>query len=283
MLIKDLLSKRIFFAILRIMLVDYAEIIKKEKWSKWVLLSLKTPKIAALANPGQFIMVKINDFFYPLLRRPFSIHNIIMKNNNPEGIEIFFQIVGTGTSFLSEKRIGEKLNIIGPLGKGFTLNSPTSNKKFYLIGGGRGIAPLFFLAKKIKKAGGQPFVFYGAKTKEDLPLLNKFLQEKISVYSSTEDGSYGWHGLITELLEYELKKTHKIKKIFVCGPFEMMKKISVIMKKYEIETEYSLESIFGCGIGACWGCVVRVKRNNKERWVKACSEGPVFSGKEIVW
>ena len=265
------------------MLVDYAEIIKKKKWSKWVLLSLKTPGIAALANPGQFIMVKINDFFYPLLRRPFSIHNIIMRNNNPEGIEIFFQIIGTGTSFLSEKRIGEKLNIIGPLGKGFTLNSPAHNKKFYLIGGGRGIAPLFFSAKEIKKAGGHPFVFYGAKTKEDLPLLNKFLQEKISVYSSTEDGSYGWHGLVTELLEYELKKTHKIEKIFVCGPSEMMKKISVIMKKYEIETEYSLESIFGCGIGACWGCVVRVKKNNKERWVKACSEGPVFPGEEIIW
>jgi dihydroorotate dehydrogenase electron transfer subunit len=265
------------------MLIDSVEITNKEKWSEWILLSLKSSKIAEQAEPGQFIMVKINDFFYPLLRRPFSIHNILIKNNKPAEIEIFFQIVGIGTSFLSEKQIGEKLNIIGPLGKGFRLGSNIRNKKFYLVGGGRGIAPLFFLAKEIKKAKGQPFVFYGAKSKRDLPLLNKFLQENIPVFPSTDDGSFGWHGFITELFEHELKDNQEIEKIFACGPMEMMKKIAFITQKYGIETEFSLESILGCGIGACWGCVLRLKRNNMENWVKTCSEGPVFSGKEIVW
>ncbi|MCP2597178.1 dihydroorotate dehydrogenase electron transfer subunit [Candidatus Aminicenantes bacterium AC-335-G13] len=271
------MSKRGFSVILNVMFVDSAQIIGKKIWSDWVLLSLKTYKIAEQARPGQFIMAKVNDSFHPLLRRPFSIHNVSSGE-----IEIFFQIVGIGTTILSEKKVGEKLNIIGPLGKGFNITSSVQNKEYYLIGGGRGIAPLFFLAKEIKKAGGKPYVLYGAKTEKDLPLLKKFWDEEIQVYPSTEDGTLGWHGLITELFEHKLKERNKIEKIFVCGPHEMMKKIALIAEKNKLDAEYSLESIFGCGIGACWGCVVKLRRE-KEKWVKACSEGPVFSGKEIIW
>ena len=259
------------------MFMEFAQITQKERWSDWILLSLKTFKIAEQARPGQFVMIKVNDSFHPLLRRPFSIHNVTSGE-----IEIFFQIVGSGTTILSEKKIGEKLNIIGPLGKGFQITPSIQNKEYYLIGGGRGIAPLFFLAKEIKKKGGIPRVLYGAKTEKDLPLLKKFSDEGIPVYPSTEDGSLGWHGLIAELFEYKLKEGNKIEKIFVCGPHEMMKKIALIAEKNELDAEYSLESIFGCGIGACWGCVVKLRRE-REKWVKACSEGPVFSGKEIIW
>jgi dihydroorotate dehydrogenase electron transfer subunit len=266
------------------MLIDpNAEIVLKKRWSDWILFSIRSPKIASFAKPGQFIMVKVNDFYYPLLRRPFSIHNVVERENTPQEIEIFFQIVGEGTFLLAQKQRGEKLNIIGPLGRGFSLGVNSENKKFYLIGGGRGIAPLFYLAKQIKNAKGEVIVFYGGKSKKDLPLLNKFQNENITVFASTEDGSYGWKGLITQLFEKELKKAGNIKKIYSCGPNEMMKKVALIAKMHKIESEFSMESIFGCGIGACWGCVVRVRKNGKESWAKACTEGPVFQDKELIW
>ncbi|MFQ6083027.1 MAG: dihydroorotate dehydrogenase electron transfer subunit [Candidatus Aminicenantia bacterium] len=267
------------------MLIDSsAEITLKKNWSDWVLLSLRSSKIASLAKPGQFIMVKVSDGYYPLIRRPFSIHNIALSKNHPTAVEIFFQVVGYGTSLLAQKKVRERLDIVGPLGKGFSLSENLKDKKLYLIGGGRGIAPLFFLAKEIKKLEGEPIVFYGGKSKKDLPLVNQFLKEKIMVLTSTEDGSYGWKGLITHLVENNLEEEKDpIEKIFTCGPEEMMKKVAQIAKEKNIKAEFSLESIMGCGFGACWGCVVKVKKNRQECWVKTCSEGPVFSQEEIIW
>lgn len=255
-----------------------AKIIRKERWGNdYFLLSLEAPEIAQESKPGQFLMVRISNNPYPLLRRPFSVHFRDKRN-----VEIFFQNSGIGTSLLSKKRKGEELEILGPLGKGFRIKNKINQKNISLIGGGRGIAPLYFLALELIKKNSAIEVFYGGKSSTDLPILSKFKEQNIRTYCSTEDGSTDFKGLVTELVEKELKKRIPYF-IYACGPEGMLKKISEISKAYHISTELSLESIMGCGFGVCWGCVKKIKRGGDTGWYKICEEGPVFLAKDIIW
>lgn len=254
-----------------------AKIIHKKKWNDYFLFSLHSPVIASQAQPGQFIMIRITSSPHPLLRRPFSIHS-----KKGETVDIFFQVQGGGTFLLSQKNLLHHLDIIGPLGKGFKLDSSFQDKNIAVIGGGRGIAPLFFLAQNLRLRGSSVIILYGGKTLQDLPLKQKFEQHGFDLNCSTEDGSYGFKGLVSELLEKELK-SFRPEAIFACGPEEMMKTISQIAQHHYIPAQFSLESIMGCGIGACWGCVKKIRRENKESWLKICEEGPVFNSEEIVW
>ena len=252
-------------------------IVNKKSWENYHLLSLESPEIALQAQPGQFIMVRISSRHYPLLRRPLSIHAVNKKN-----IEIFFQNSGTGTSILSKKKVNDFLDIIGPLGKGFNLETSYKEKQVAVIGGGRGIAPLYFLTKELKHIGYSVNVFYGGKTHSDLPLKEKFEKNGFKIYFSTDDGSLGFKGFVTESFQNKLNKI-KPALIFACGPEVMLEKISRIAKKEKIPAEFSLESIMGCGFGACWSCVKKIKTGKEAEWVKICEEGPVFSLDEISW
>ena len=254
-----------------------ARIANKKSWKSYFSLSLESPPIAAQAQPGQFIMVRVNAHTEPLLRRPFSIHSQSEKT-----VEIFFQIAGLGTELLSQKKPKEFLDILGPLGKGFQAGQNLKGKDTALVGGGRGIAPLYFLARKLQSSGTTARIFYGGKSEEDLPLKEKFEKEGFELHWSTDDGSSGFKGFISDLFKKELDH-YTPDRIFACGPELMMKKISLIAQKKNIPAEFSLESTMGCGFGACWGCVRRIKRNDREKWVKICEEGPVFSGDDIVW
>lgn len=254
-----------------------AKIIHKEQWKDYCLLSLESSAIASEARPGQFVMVRIGTFPYPLLRRPFSIH---WKNG--ERIEIFFQRTGLGTSLLSQKETNDKLDVIGPLGKGFTISEKVQGKEAVAIGGGRGIAPLYFLAHALHTQGASVKIFYGGKTLEDLPIKDRIEQSGFDLFCSTDDGSFGYKGLVSDFFARQIKKLNP-SFLFSCGPELMMEKIACIAQKHHIPAEFSLESIMGCGFGACWGCVRRIKRKNKEAWLKICEEGPVFSTDEIVW
>ncbi len=255
----------------------FARIIGKKNWGNYLLLTLETPRISAQAQPGQFIMVRVNAHPFPLLRRPFSIHS-----KNERTIEIFFQITGLGTEILSQYSIEDSLDILGPLGKGFEAGEELKEKDVAVVGGGRGIAPLYFLSQELQSLGASPLVFYGGKTKEDLPLKEKFEEMDIELTCSTDDGSFGFKGFVSDLFKEKLEKSTP-HHIFACGPEPMMKKISGMAQEKNIPAVFSLESIMGCGFGACWGCVRRIKRDDKEEWVKICEEGPVFSGKDIIW
>ncbi|HUU38404.1 MAG TPA: dihydroorotate dehydrogenase electron transfer subunit, partial [Candidatus Desulfaltia sp.] len=215
---------------------------------------------------------------YPLLRRPLSIHA-----RERDGVEIFFTRAGVGTAILADKKPGEMLDILGPLGKGFVLPRVPKGKTFCLVGGGRGIAPLYFLARELQAKGGHPRVFYGGKTEADLPLLQKFAAQKMEVFISTDDGSLGFPGLVTTMLEKELARSAPPAWVCACGPDPMMKRIAEIATERKIPAQLSLESIMGCGIGACWGCVRKVLRGGSAEWVKICEEGPVFEASEIIW
>jgi dihydroorotate dehydrogenase electron transfer subunit len=255
-----------------------AQIIRKESWGDYFLLSLESQLIAPDAQPGQFLMVRTSKDTHPFLRRPFSIFMAKGKN-----VEIFFQKMGIGTQLLSEKRKEDAIDIIGPLGKGFTVDRCAQEKQFALIGGGRGIAPLYFLAQKLRAHGGMARVFYGGKSLEDLPVRERFEKNGMTLSCSTEDGSFGTKGLITEAFETELSKGFSVNRIYACGPELMLKKIAEVAAAQNIPAELSLESVMGCGFGACWGCVKKIRRDEKSGWHKICEEGPVLNAEDIIW
>ena len=253
-----------------------AKIILKQSWGDYYLFRLETPKIAAEARPGQFLMVRVNDTPYPLLRRPFSIHAGEKKT-----LELFFQVAGQGTALLAQKRKGETLDVIGPLGKGFIPDGENLGTS-YLIGGGRGIAPLYFLARHLKRLGTEVKVFYGGKSLADLPLKEKFKKVGLDILFSTDDGSFGFRGFVTKLMEAEIKRKRPAL-LFVCGPERMMKKSAEIAASHKIPARISLESMMGCGFGACWGCVKKIKKGDGGNWRKICEDGPAFWAEEIIW
>jgi dihydroorotate dehydrogenase electron transfer subunit len=255
-----------------------ARIIRKESWGNYFLLSLESPQIARDAQPGQFLMVRPTMETHPLLRRPFSIFSA-----DGTRVAIFFQKIGLGTRLLSEKREGDDVDIIGPLGTGFTLQRGRDDDQAALVGGGRGIAPLYFLARKLRAEGGSVKVFYGGKSLSDLPTRERFEKNGIVLSCATEDGSFGKRGLVTEVLEAERNEGFSASQIYACGPEPMLKKIAEIAATRNIPAELSLESVMGCGFGACWGCVKKIKKDNAIGWHKICEEGPVFKAKDIVW
>lgn len=255
----------------------FARIIGKKSWGDYFLLILESPRISTQAQPGQFIMVRVNAPPSPLLRRPLSIHS-----KNERTIEIFFQITGLGTETLSQHNPEDTLDILGPLGKGFEAGEKLKDKDVAVVGGGRGIAPLYFLSQELHSRGASVRVFYGGKSRADLPLKEKFEEMDIHLTCSTDDGSFGFEGFVSDLFKAELEKftPHHI---FACGPEAMMKKIAGMAQEKNIPAAFSLESIMGCGFGACWGCVRRIKRDSRDEWVKICEEGPVFLGDDIIW
>ncbi|HEK85572.1 MAG: dihydroorotate dehydrogenase electron transfer subunit [Candidatus Saccharicenans sp.] len=260
------------------MIIDrQARIVEKKNWGRYFLFRLKSPEIARSSQPGQFLMIKVSETTSPLLRRPLSLH----YRSNQE-VEIFFQATGMGTELLSKKKAGETLDILGPLGRGFSLNKEFKGKEVFCVGGGRGIAPLFFLAKELQLLGARPTIFYGGKTSGDLPLRSKLEEAGLEIKISTDDGSTGFRGLVTSLVENELQ-SQKPAFVYACGPEAMMKKLSEICLKNELSAEFSLESIMGCGIGACWGCVRPFRKNGEIHYLKVCQDGPVFHSREIVW
>ncbi|MDP2916103.1 MAG: dihydroorotate dehydrogenase electron transfer subunit [Candidatus Aminicenantes bacterium] len=253
------------------------KIIKKQSWGDYHLFRFETPALAAGAEPGQFLMVRVSDTPFPLLRRPISLH---AKEKN--SLEIFFQVAGQGTALLAQKKEGETLDILGPFGKRFIPDTNALPTPAVLVGGGRGIAPLYFLAMELNKLGARVKVLYGGKSRTDLPVREKFEKAGLDIVCSTDDGSFGHHGFVTGLLESEIRRQEPAI-LYVCGPDPMMKKTAEIAAARRIPARISLESMMGCGFGACWGCVKRIRRDEGGEWRKICEDGPVFWADKIIW
>lgn len=259
-----------------------ASLTAKERWADYISLTFKSLDVARQATPGQFLMVKVATGTHPLLRRPFSIHS-----RDGASISLFFKVAGEGTALLAEKKPGETLDILGPRGRGFDLALGAGNRRAAMapalaVGGGRGIAPLYFLASELAAAGRPVKVLYGGRTVADLPLRDRFKTAGFDPACSTDDGSLGFKGLVTELLEKELKATPAAA-IYACGPEPMLRTIAGLAAAARIPAQLSLESHMGCGFGACWGCVKKIRRGSAESWVKVCEDGPVFPAEEVVW
>ena len=242
----------------------------------YFLMGIRCPSIAKKAKPGQFLTIRCgsDSATTPLLRRPFGFHRI-----SASGFEILCEIVGKGTRFLSGLKPGDKVDILGPLGNGFSVRK--GDKNFIIVAGGIGVAPLASLAEsltRIKKA--EVYAIIGARTKNALLCADHFNDIGIKTMIATDDGSYGKRCFATDILNEFLKIKRGFRPtIFACGPEPMLKAITHIAEKRGLECYASLEENIACGVGACLGCAIRTRSGYK----LVCKDGPVFDIKEIIW
>ncbi len=240
----------------------------RELENKIFLLSVEAPEIAKAASPGQFCNIKVTDTTFPLLRRPFSICDV-------SGDEVFFMfnVFGEGTKMLACKSLGDKLNIIGPLGHGFDLNGGYETAVF--VGGGLGAAPFPYLTRTLKDKK-KIITFIGGRTSTDV--LTYGMNE---VKTSTDDGSLGFHGNIVQALSanIDLLKKNKIK-VFGCGPNAMLRALKTFCIDNNFECELSTESAMACGFGICQGCPIQAA--DKDGYYLVCKDGPVFDARKII-
>jgi dihydroorotate dehydrogenase electron transfer subunit len=252
-------------------------------------LVLKGP-IAQQAKPGQFVHLLVGPTLDPLLRRPISIAVI-----DPECQEItlLYKIKGKGTELLSKAGPGQKLNLLGPLGKGFTL---PAHGELWLVAGGIGVFPLYALAAEAKKQGLTVRLFWGGENSSQLECSGLAMWEELGlpIYLSTLDGSCGKKGLVTELLQEFLQAYRQSDpspaaagepvQVAACGPPGMMQAVTADCLQAGVPVEVSLEEQMACGLGACLGCVATLQDGQgRVRRAKVCQDGPVFWGEEVVW
>lgn len=238
-------------------------------------MSIMSEHVSQNATPGQFVNIKCSEGITPLLRRPISICNVDRSSNT---FDIVFEVRGTGTKFLSKMKPGSKADIIAPLGKGFEL--PQTNSSIAVIGGGIGVFPLLFLLNEIGNSKKSAFIGY--RNKESIVLLDEFEKACDRLYISTDDGSEGYHGFVTDLLEKELTN-NTFDYIYTCGPEPMMKKVASLAEKHNAKCQVSLEQRMGCGIGACLVCACKTKSGDEWQYSHVCKDGPVFWSDEVIF
>lgn len=249
---------------------EKAKLINKEQIKEDLFkYTLQTENIAKNAKPGNFIEMKVADTSTVFLRRPISIFNI--DGNN---IEVIFQVKGKGTKCLSEKQVGDEIDILGPLGLG-TFEVDNFNK-VAIIGGGIGVFPLYELAKQLK---GKTKIntYLGFRNKDFVVVEDEFKAVSDNLIITTDDGSYGEKGFAIDFL----KRDEKPDMIYACGPLPMLKAVKAYADENNIKCQISLEERMGCGIGACLGCAVKVIKNGEERYGHVCKDGPVFYSKDV--
>lgn len=249
---------------------DFIIVENRHLHDMYSLLVLK-PVNGALPEmrPGQFVQVNIDNSKTTFLRRPISI-NFVDRPNNMLGLLV--RKAGDGTRALCEKKSGEILNLLLPLGNSFTL--PPAEAEILLVGGGVGVAPMLFWGHELKRLGYRPVFLLGARSAKDVLELDEFTGIG-KVYVSTEDGSLGEKGLVTA---HSILQRH-FDYVFCCGPAPMMKAVAVVARKMGAECEVSLENMMACGLGACLCCVENTVKGN----VCVCTEGPVFNINQLTW
>jgi dihydroorotate dehydrogenase electron transfer subunit len=239
------------------------------------LMGLKSDKIAAAAQPGQFVMIRIREGLDPLLRRPFSI-----CGTKKRLILVLYRIIGGGTRIMASRQSGEGVSVLGPLGKGFDFPRPGQTP--LILGGGIGIAPLCFLAQKL---GALPVpIMLGAASAEEMISIEDMDIGLEDISIATDDGSKGYHGVVTDLLRVHLDEKSMDEQPFVyaCGPPPMLRKVAE-MTIDRTPCQVSLEAAMACGVGACQGCVVKAAPEEGKTWHHVCKEGPVFYVGQIDW
>jgi dihydroorotate dehydrogenase electron transfer subunit len=240
-------------------------------------LVVRAPRIAPRVQPGQFAHVRILPLQDRLLRRPFSIYQV-----NGETFSILYKAVGRGTEVLSRMRPDEELSAIGPLGHGFTVPRPGGATPL-LVAGGYGMAAMYLLAQRSPQKG---IVFVGGRRRVDILCEKEFAALGWDVRVTTEDGSYGEKGLVTQPLLAELrtaKSRVRNYKLFACGPTPMLKAVARIADEFGVPAEISTDEHMCCGVGVCLTCVIPVKANGGWEYQRTCTEGPVFDSRAVLW
>ncbi|NLV52631.1 MAG: dihydroorotate dehydrogenase electron transfer subunit [Bacteroidales bacterium] len=237
----------------------------------YVLLKLTDSEPLPESLPGQFVEVKVENSPNTFLRRPISINYVDRERNE---LWLLIKKIGEGTHQLAQLKVGDKLNLVFPLGNGFS-SVQKAGEKVLLVGGGVGVAPMLDYGKYLKENGAQPVFLLGARTKADL-LEQDLFKSVAPVYVTTEDGSEGEKGFVTQ---HSLLQAEKFDRISVCGPKPMMVSVARYAKATSTPCEVSLENMMACGIGACLCCVEKTVKGN----VCVCTEGPVFDVNDLTW
>lgn len=233
-------------------------------------LVLAVPEIARITRPGQFVHIRLNDTFEPLLRRPFSIADCDAGNGT---LTLIYRVVGRGTALMTRLKPGDSLDSMGPLGNGFTL----TGKRPLLIGGGMGLAPLVMLAKTFCSCPAT--LLMGGRNEQELFWSSVFAGVCPNIHTTTDDGSVGHRGFTVDLLP-ELLDTNNFDAVYGCGPHAMLKGVAEIAARHGVSCQVSLEEYMACGVGACLSCTCAGSSGKRH---KVCTDGPVFRAEEVAW
>jgi dihydroorotate dehydrogenase electron transfer subunit len=249
------------------------------------VLALAAPDIAARTAPGQFVMVKANGSHDPLLRRPFSVFEILRTGTGSvTGLTIFSKRIGPATGLLYDARPGQRVACLGPVGRPWPVIDAGSPFEACLVAGGVGIAAFATLAEALVSRGITTTLFYGARSGGELFYLDFFRQRGVMLALTTEDGDTGERGLVTAPLERHLAGRGARAIVYACGPEPMMAAVTRIATRFQCTCHVSLERIMGCGLGGCYSCVVPVRgEDGAAHHVRSCLAGPVMTGDRIIW
>lgn len=241
-------------------------------------LVIQCPYIAENCTPGQFAMLDIGKNHVPYIRRPLAIAAIEREDGT---VRFIYKLVGNGTHSLSEMERGSEFTIIGPLGNGYTV--PPKDSRVLLVAGGIGITSIMCILQLLRELDCKTYLAMGSRDKNGLLCMEEVQNMCTELCVSTEDGTVGYHGMITPVVE-ELISKHKFDIAYMCGPESMMKFVSPVIFNAGIHCEVSMERRMGCGIGVCVGCSCKLNDPQKGLIQKrVCKEGPVFNAQEVVW
>lgn len=250
-------------------------------------MELHAPDVAAQARPGQFLHVSVHRMgepprYDPLLRRPFSVHGADAVRGT---VVLLYRVAGRGTALLAQRKEGDLLDVLGPLGRGFSL--PPGGSRVALVAGGMGLAPLYFLAGELLRSGSEVHFLMGARRLEELHLIGDLLalakrEPAFKPFFATDDGSYGFSGPVTGLLETFLAR-EGVDRAYACGPKPMLREVVKLLARFGVPGEVSLEEHMGCGVGACLSCACRVREAGGFSYRRVCADGPVFAAESVDW
>ena len=265
--------------------------------SDYNVLALAAPEIAERTLPGQFVMVKAGDHLEPLLRRPFSVFEVLEEHGRILGLSLLSKRIGPSTTLVYDAKPGDRILCLGPLGRPFA--PVAASDEAWLVAGGVGLAPFATLAQVLRARRTKVKLYYGARRAGELFYLDTFEKLGVELVLATEDGSRGepghirgsreWvtvPGRVTVPLERDLKTrpTAAGVMLYACGPEPMLAAVARLAAAYGQPSQVSVERVMGCGVGGCYSCVIPIKTpQGKPHFVRACLAGPVFRGSEISW
>jgi dihydroorotate dehydrogenase electron transfer subunit len=265
--------------------VSAAVIANRPLSADYNVLALAAPAIAAATAPGQFLMLKAGRGHDPLLRRPFSVFEILRDSDGaPSGVSILSKRIGASTSLIYDARPGDRLACLGPLGRPFAIVDPPVDA--WMVAGGVGLAPFATLAEALRARGTRATLFYGARRAEELFYLDFFRSLDVALVLTTEDGSAGERGRIVAPLERRLaaRPADAAVTIYACGPEGMLAATAKTAARYGRPCQVSVERIMGCGLGGCYSCVIPMRGDDGQfHHVRSCIAGPVLMGDAVKW
>jgi dihydroorotate dehydrogenase electron transfer subunit len=246
------------------------------------VLTLAAPEIASVTKPGQFVMVKSNRGHDPLLRRPFSVFEVIRDQRGVTGLSLLSKRIGVTTRLLFDLAEGDIVSCLGPLGRPFDPVDPPAEA--WMVAGGVGLAPFATLTEALQERGTGMTLFYGARSRRELFYLDWFESRGVRLVLSTEDGSAGVGGRVTAPLELALRQASGEVMIYACGPEPMLEAVSTVASRHGRPAQVSVERVMGCGMGGCYSCVIPMRQpGGPSHYVRSCIAGPVFAAADLDW